>query len=666
MNIPIYRSIGGKIVFVAVIVQIILLATLLFNTVRLVESQGREAVQTHVGEMKHLLNASIGSLLFNRDYVSLQETLHQMISENSEHGLVGIKIYTPDGNLYIQKGLDVSTNINTIEDIKSLTLEFPHFHASSELMLGQVSVGSVHYLLSVKSSLKARNNIIWQGAGIALVEILLSILLLSLISYWMLRNLNKLVKAAEQLKLGDSEVDVDINSKDEIRLLGDSFNEMSRAIRQRSKDLEDEVSQRTKAEENLSIMLHSIGDAVIATDTLGNVTRMNKVAENLTHWTSTEAQGKPLTEVFKIINAETRVPAFSPVSRVLESGLVVELANHTVLIAKNGSEYQIADSAAPIQDAEGNISGVVLVFRDVTQEYSMRTDLEESEQRFRDLFENAEVSIWNEDFSYVYDSLEKLRLQGVTDLRKYLQQHTKIAWELAANVKVIHVNEVTLKTFGADSEVSLIQQIGKTFAADSLNVFIEELCAIWDGKDVFRSESEFKTLDGRSIHCIISFLIPKTADGFKSIPVTILDITSQKTTEEALRRVQKMDAVGQMAGGIAHDFNNILGIIIGNLSFLKRQVSDDKALKRINTMDKASQRAADLTRQLLGFSRKQARELLTTNINTVFERMDTLISRSVTPEVEVEHSLEKELWMTRIDPGDFDVGGRNGSGCVPV
>ncbi len=655
MNIPIYRSLGSKIVFVAVIIQIIMLAFLLFNTIRLVDHEERKNIMTQVSDMKYLLSASLSPQLFNRDYVSLKDTLQQLVTNDSERGLVSIEIYKPDGKLYIRQGVEFSSTVNSLDDIAKLTLDYPYFHASTDLMLGQLSVGRVHYLLSVKSLLLSRSEIFWQGISIAFIEVLLSIILLSLVSYWILRNLNKLVKAVEQLKSASSTVDVNIDSRDEINLLGNRFNEMSRAIRQRSKDLEQEVIQRSKAEENLSITLHSIGDAVIATDTSGNITRMNKVAEGLTHWSSTEAEGKLLTDVFQIINAKTRKPAVSPVSRVLESGLVVELANHTILIAKNGTEYQIADSAAPIQDAEGNISGVVLVFRDVTHEYSMLSELEKSEERFRSLFENAEVSIWNEDFSEIYRALENFRVEGVTDLRHFLYENLEIVWDLSAKVRVVHVNEVTLKMFGADSEATLIEKIDKTFADDSIGVFIEELCAIWNGEDVFRSESGFKTLGGRDLYCIISFLIPKTEEGFKSIPVTILDITSHKSTEEALRRVQKMDAVGQMAGGIAHDFNNILGIIIGNLSFLKRQVVDDeKALHRVNTADKAAQRAADLTRKLLGFSRKQAKEMSSTNINTILENMDTLISRSMTPEVQVEQCLEKQLWMTKIDPGDLE------------
>ena len=152
-------------------------------------------------------------------------------------------------------------------------------------------------------------------------------------------------------------------------------------VRERTSDLRDR-------EENLRTTLDSIGDAVIATDLNGNIQRMNPVAQTLTGWNISNAEGKPLAEVFHIINNHTRKMAENPVEQVLSSGEIVGLANHTVLIAKNGAEYQIADSAAPIRDGEGNVTGVVLVFRDVTEEYRIQEAMRESEDKYRLLVEN--------------------------------------------------------------------------------------------------------------------------------------------------------------------------------------------------------------------------------------------------------------------------------------
>ncbi len=135
-----------------------------------------------------------------------------------------------------------------------------------------------------------------------------------------------------------------------------------------------------KSEENLSITLNSIGDAVIATDADGIVTRLNRVAETMTGWSGEEAVGKPFAEIFNVVGLHTRKKLENPVTRVLLTGDVVALSDQTLLISRDGTEKQIADSAAPIRDRENWTSGVVLVFRDVTEEVAMREQLHQSQK----------------------------------------------------------------------------------------------------------------------------------------------------------------------------------------------------------------------------------------------------------------------------------------------
>ena len=122
-----------------------------------------------------------------------------------------------------------------------------------------------------------------------------------------------------------------------------------------------------ESERRYAVTLASIGDAVIATDDQARVTFLNPVAEALTGWPQGEAAGRPLAEVFHIVNEETRQPVEDPAAKVLRLGTVVGLANHTVLLARDGREVPIDDCGAPIIDDRGSISGVVLVFRDTTQ-----------------------------------------------------------------------------------------------------------------------------------------------------------------------------------------------------------------------------------------------------------------------------------------------------------
>jgi diguanylate cyclase (GGDEF)-like protein/PAS domain S-box-containing protein len=196
-----------------------------------------------------------------------------------------------------------------------------------------------------------------------------------------------------------------------------------------------------QSEENLAITLDSIGDAVIATDETGRVTRMNPTAERMTAWTLADALGQPLSDVFRIVNAETHLTLDNPAQLVMQRGEVVSTANHTALLARDGRQYQIADSAAPIRNANNQIVGVVLVFSDVTEKYQA----EEVLRRRQIMMERTESMArlasfeWEVDNNIVTWSPEMFRIlgrdpaQGVPNLEGqaelYTPESTKILFE---------------------------------------------------------------------------------------------------------------------------------------------------------------------------------------------------------------------------------------------
>ena len=148
-----------------------------------------------------------------------------------------------------------------------------------------------------------------------------------------------------------------------------------------------------KQSEWLRVTLSSIGDGVISTDIDGLVSFMNGVAEFMTGWTLNEAAGQALDNIFHIVNESTREEVENPAARVLREGSIVGLGNHTILIAKDGTERPIDDSAAPIRDDTGRISGCVLVFRDVAERRRAEHDLSRSERELAEFFENANVGL---------------------------------------------------------------------------------------------------------------------------------------------------------------------------------------------------------------------------------------------------------------------------------
>jgi two-component system, sensor histidine kinase and response regulator len=188
-----------------------------------------------------------------------------------------------------------------------------------------------------------------------------------------------------------------------------------------------DITERKKAEEALqeseqryATTLSSIGDAVIATDIEGNVTFMNAVAEELTGWTLAEASRKPAKAVFNIINEHTRQKVEDPVTKVLENGAIVGLANHSILVRKNGTEVAIDDSAAPIKDRKGNTKGVVIIFRDIAERKQAEEALRETKDYLENLIDhaNAPIIVWDTSlnvtrFNHAFERLTGLESQCV-------------------------------------------------------------------------------------------------------------------------------------------------------------------------------------------------------------------------------------------------------------
>jgi PAS domain S-box-containing protein len=159
-------------------------------------------------------------------------------------------------------------------------------------------------------------------------------------------------------------------------------------------------SRARLSEDSLRITLESIGDAVIATDERGRVTYMNHVAQSLTGWKLSDAKGKELAEVFRIINEHSRAMVESPVDKVLREGAVVGLANHTMLVSRDGREIPIDDSGAPIKDEEGNTTGVVLVFHDITE----RRQSEDAVLKLAAIVESTDDAIFGKTLAGVITS----------------------------------------------------------------------------------------------------------------------------------------------------------------------------------------------------------------------------------------------------------------------
>jgi len=177
------------------------------------------------------------------------------------------------------------------------------------------------------------------------------------------------------------------------------------------------------SEEKLAVTLNSIGDGVIATDAAGKVTLINRLATQLTGWDLEQAQGKDVEQIFQIINQETRLPAQVPIKETLSLGTIHGLHNHTILMARDGSERPIADSCAPIRDRDAQVVGAVLIFRDVSKEYAAQRVLKEKNIELEQASHAAkEANLAKSEFLATMSHEIRTPMNGVIGMIDVLQQ----------------------------------------------------------------------------------------------------------------------------------------------------------------------------------------------------------------------------------------------------
>ena len=242
----------------------------------------------------------------------------------------------------------------------------------SPVMAGDRLIGFARVILDTAPMQAELDAVTRKGIAYTVFAILFGGLVAWLVVHTVTRRLARLSNAADRIADGDLDVALAADpGRDEVARLTRDFRQMVAA-------LADDRRQRDAAEASLfaekeraQVTLASIGDAVITTDVAGRVDFLNSVAEQMTGWSYAEAAGRPLDEIFRIINETSRVVLENPVEVVLRTGAIVGIANHTVLVRRDGAELNIEDSAAPIRDRQGTVMGVVLVFHDVTKAHEM-------------------------------------------------------------------------------------------------------------------------------------------------------------------------------------------------------------------------------------------------------------------------------------------------------
>ena len=372
----------------------------------------------------------------------------------------------------------------------------------------------------------------------------------------------------------------------------------------------------------LSTTLKSIGDGVITTDTKGVVTFINPKAEVMTGWKAKEAIGKPLEAIFSVYKGRKQELLESPVTQVLNDNYNSNVLDHCLLINKNEKEIDISENAAPIKDDKGDVTGVVLAFQDISERMRFEQAMRESEERFRSVVENSHTCIIVVDQQF----------------------------------KCVYINKELTELLGYSEKEMLNQDFRMLLSDHEKNIFTEHKIQIERGEKVpSRYDFEILRKDGekRQMQVVVSTL--KSPEGHPQTVIQMLDITERNRLEQQLRHAQKMKAVGTLAGGVAHDFNNIMTAIRGCTDLVISQIEEnDPIYQDLKEVQVSAERASDLTRQLLFFSRNQPMEMVSLNFNKTLENLFKMLHRLIGEDIGISSSLAPNLSNVHADKGSIE------------
>jgi PAS domain S-box-containing protein len=379
-----------------------------------------------------------------------------------------------------------------------------------------------------------------------------------------LKSITELQNGINTIGSGNLDYVIQTKRQDEIGELSYSFNKMTANLKEvtaSKTDLEQAQDSLRESEQRWSTTLASIGDAVIATDVSGKITFMNYVAEELTGWTMSEASLKPIRNIFNIVNEQTRLEVEDPVSKVLEKGLIVGLANHTVLIKKDGSEIAIDDSGAPIVDKVGKISGVVLIFREITE----RRKAEEAIKRQASLIDLSPdaIIVWNHDGIITFWSEGAEKLYGWSK-EEAVGQHIHELLETEYRQFQLKEIEDQLKLEGKWSgELIHTTKKGEKVAVQSF--MLRKMGAHGQIAEIF--ESNIDVTDRNRMQTKLE----ESAIQLEEYANQMENLANQRA--EQLKNAERLAAIGATAGMVGHDIRNPLQSIISDVYLAKTELA---------------------------------------------------------------------------------------------
>jgi len=318
-------------------------------------------------------------------------------------------------------------------------------------------------------------------------------------------------------------------------------------------------------------------------------------------------------------------------------------------IQRDGTVFPIEVQAFLLNEAKDLDSALIGAFvRDITKRKRAETELNLSNTRYQNLFQNAPVPLWEEDFTEVFKYLKE---KNVQNFRKSVDANPSLLNKCSRKVKILDVNQEALKLHNAKTKKELLGNLDKIFTEKSFETFKEEIISLFEGSLEFESEGEVKTLSGEKRSIFLKMTIEKERhDAYRALIATI-DITDRNQMEERLKQAQKMESIGSLAGGIAHDFNNLLFPILGMSEMLLEDLPED-SLEYENAKEifHAAKRAGDLVKQILAFSRQSEHKMTPIRMQSVLKEALKLCRSTIPANIVIHEDIQQNCGLVMADP----------------